>query len=190
MRFKKALLPLLALPVALGGCGLLGMGSAKDTPNASATPTAGGTWLVVASGSATPSPIPSSSGSRSPALPPVSFLPLDPQCAKDYTMAREDQALIPIKVVPGPGRLTVTWPRQYMSDYRITAVKQPLIAGFQPNYTWQSIPPGTGCTVTATISGLKKGAPYVVWLDAPNTGYERDATRHPYSGRSGVVYPG
>ena len=51
------------------------------------------------------------------------------------------------------------------------------------------MPAGAGCTVTATITGLKAGTPYVVWLDAPNTGYERDGTRHPYSGRSGVVYP-
>ena len=40
---------------------------------------------------------------------------------------------------------------------------------------------GAGCTVTATITGLKSGKPYVVWLDAPNTGYQRDGTRHPYS---------
>ncbi|MEU7904023.1 hypothetical protein [Actinoplanes sp. NPDC049118] len=188
MRFMKVLLPLLALPVALGGCGLLGMGSA--TPEASATPTPGDTWLVVASGSPTPSPNPSFSGSRPPALPPVSFLPVDPACAKDNSMVREGQALIPLKVVPGPGRLTVTWPRQYQSDYRVTAVKQPLVSGHQPEYSWQSVPPGTGCTITATITGLKKGTPYIVWLDAPNTGYERDGTRRPYSGRSGVVFPG
>jgi hypothetical protein len=36
---------------------------------------------------------------------------------------------------------------------------------------------------------LRSGAPYVVWLDAPGTGAERDGGRHPTSGRSGVVYP-
>ncbi|GID97708.1 hypothetical protein ACFQFC_21800 [Amorphoplanes digitatis] len=188
MRYKKALLPLLALPVALGGCGLLGMGSA-GTQAVSATPTPGQTWMVVASGSATPSPKPSFTGTRPPALPPVSFLPVDPQCTKDNRMVREGQALIPLEVVPGAGSLTVTWPRQYMSDYRVTAVKQPLRGGNQPDYTWQSVPPATSCTVTATITGLKKGTPYIVWLDAPNTGYLRDGTRHPYSGRSGVVFP-
>jgi hypothetical protein len=85
--------------------------------------------------------------------------------------------------------LTVTWPRQYDSDYRITAVPQPLVSGAQPAHTWTDVPAGTGCTVTTTITGLDSGKPYVVWLDAPNTGYERDGTRHPYTGESGVVYP-
>lgn len=186
MRLLKLLSPLLALPIALGGCGLLGSGTGTPGASASATPPPGGNWLILATGSATPSAVPSFSGSRAPVLPPVSFLPVDPQCARDWNMSR---VLIPLQVVPGPGRLTVTWPRQYDSDYRITAVKQPLVAGNQPNYTWQSVPASTGCTVTATITGLKKGTPYVVWLDAPNTGHERDGTRHPYSGRSGVVYP-
>jgi len=188
MRLRKLLLPLLALPIALGGCGVLGLGSSTATPgaSASATPIAGANWIVVASGSATPSPVPSVAGSRSPALPPVSFLPAQPDCAQDWTVS---PPLIPIEVVPGVGKLTVTWPQQYGSYYRITAVKQPLIGGSQPNYTWQKVAAGTGCTVTATISGLKKGIPYVVWLDAPDTGHERDGERHRYSGRSGVVYP-
>jgi len=188
MRLRKLLLPLLALPIAVGGCGVLGLGSSAATPgsSATATPIAGGNWLVVVSGSATPSPVPSVAVSRSPALPPVTFLPVTPECARDWTVS---PVLIPIEVVPGAGKLTVTWPRQYGSYYRITAVKQPLVGGSQPNYKWQTVAASTGCTVTATISGLKKGVPYVVWLDAPDTGHERDGARHPYSGRSGVVYP-
>jgi hypothetical protein len=188
MRLRKLLLPLLALPIAVGGCGVLGIGSPAATPGAaaSATPIAGDSWIVVASGSATPSPVPSVAGSRSPILPPVSFLPVAPDCAEDWTV---NPLLIPLEVVPGVGKLTVTWPRQYDSTYRITAVKQPLIGGRQPDYTWQQVAASTGCTVTATISGLKKGVPYIVWLDAPDTGHERDGERHPYSGRSGVVYP-
>jgi len=186
MRLRRILPPLLALPIALGGCGLLGFGSSTGNPGsaASATPEASG-WIVVATGSATPSPVPSPGGSRRP-VPSASFLPVVPGCAKDWTV---NPPLIPIEVVPGAGKLTVTWPRQYDSGYRITAVEQPLISGRQPDYTWQNVPAGTGCTVTATISGLKKGVPYVVWLDAPNTGYELDGARHLYSGRSGVVYP-
>ncbi|GAA3955889.1 hypothetical protein [Actinoplanes auranticolor] len=187
MRLRKLVLPLLALPIALGGCGMLGSSAGTPGAAASATPIAGGgDWLVVATGSATPSPVASPAASRPPVLPPVSFLPVHPGCAEDWTV---NPPLIPIEVVPGAGRLTVTWPRQYDSDYRITAVKQPLITGNQPAYTWQQVPAGTGCTVTATITGLQKGVPYIVWLDAPNTGHELDGARHPYSGRSGVVYP-
>ncbi|MEV4637795.1 hypothetical protein AB0J80_10615 [Actinoplanes sp. NPDC049548] len=189
MRLIKLLLPVLALPLVVGGCGVLGLDSAS-TPgaSASATPAPGGAgWIVVASGSPTPTPKISYSGSRSPVLPPVSFLPAPPtECADDWTV---DPVLIPLQVTPGAGKLTVTWPRQYTSDYRITAVAQPLKAGSQAPYTWQKVPAGTGCTVTATISGLRSGVPYVVWLDAPNTGHERDGERHPYSGRSGIVYP-
>jgi hypothetical protein len=188
MRQTKFLIPLLVLAVPLGGCGILRSGSATDDPSRSASTTpSGDSWIVVSSGSATPSPQPSLAGTRTPALPPVSFLPVDPNCPRDLT---QTEVTIPLTIVPGAGRLTVTWPRQYDSDYRITAVKQlPLVTGTQPAYAWQPVPPGTGCTVTATITGLTGGAPYVVWLDAPNTGYQRDGTRHPYSGRSGVVFP-
>ncbi|WP_067494784.1 hypothetical protein [Actinoplanes sp. TFC3] len=187
MRILKFLSPLLALPLAVGGCSALGLGSSgQPGGSASATPNSGPGWIVYATGSATPSPVVRYSGSRPPALPSVSFLPADPGCSTAYEV---DPVLIPVTVTPGKGRLTVTWPRQYDSDYRIAAVKQPLISGAQPNYKWQYVPTPPGCTATATITGLKSGTPYIVWLDAPNTGYERDGTRHPYSGRSGVVYP-
>jgi hypothetical protein len=185
---RSVLLGLAALPFALGGCSALGLGGSSSGP-ASASPAPAATpWLVYASGSPTPSPVVSFSGSLSPALPPVSFLPTGSSaCSESFT--RLEAVLIPLKVVPGKGSLTVTWPRQYNSGYRITAVKQPLISGNQPAYTWQTVPAGTGCTVTATLKGLKSGVPYIVWLDAPNTGYERDGTRHLYSGASPVVYP-
>lgn len=186
MRLKSLLLPLLALPVVLGGCGVLGLGSATPGASASPTPAPGADWIVVASGSATPSPQPSYPGSRSPALPPVSFLPLGTPCAQDWDASR---VLIPLHVEAGAGTLKVSWPRQADSDYRITAVKQTLVSGSQPPYTWQYVPAGSGCMVTATIKGLAAATPYVVWLDAMNPGHERDGTRRPYSGRSGVVYP-
>jgi len=182
------MLLLMALPAALSGCGASGAGQA-DGPASPAPPAPSTTpWFLYASGSATPSPgLPRGSGSPSPALPPVSFLALNPECGHSYSPMSE--VLIPLTVTPGKGTLGVTWPRQYNSGYRLTAVKQPLVNGNQPNYTWQNVAAGTGCTVSATISGLKSGTPYVVWLDAPNTGHERDGTRHLYSGRSGVVRP-
>jgi hypothetical protein len=189
LRLGKVLLTLAALPCALGGCGTLGLTGPGGSTGTSASPAPSGTpWIAYASGSATPSPsLARATASRSPALPPVSFLPLDPACSAIFT--RIDAVLIPLTVKPGKGSLTVTWPRQYDSGYRITAVKQTLVSGYQPTYTWQTVAPATGCTVTATITGLTSGVPYVVWLDAPNTGHERDGTRHLYSGRSGIVYP-
>ena len=179
---------LLAVPFALAGCAALGLGT---TPRLSASPTptpiSGAPWMIYASGSATPTAgARRGTGTPSPALPPVSFLPIDPACAQQWLI---NEVLIPIQVTPGRGSLTVTWPRQRDSDYRLAAVPQPLIAGKQPVFAWQKVGVGTACTVTATITGLKSGKPYVVWLDAPNTGHERDGARHPYTGRSGIVYP-
>jgi hypothetical protein len=191
MRIRKLIAGVaLVVPFALGGCGLLGTDSTM-VPYAGETadpgPVTGAGWVVTDRGSATPSPAASrGAGTRPPALPPVSFLPVAPGCEKSWTV---EPVLIPMTVEPGAGSLTVSWPRQYNSDYRVTAVPQPLVAGAQPDHTWQDVAAGPGCTATATITGLKSGTPYVVWLDAPDTGYERDGTRHPYSGKSGVVYP-
>jgi hypothetical protein len=187
---RKVGLALLLVPLALGGCGALGLDSTVVPSTGTSTapgPVSDAGWVVTATGSATPKPSPSyGTGTRTPGLPPVTFLPVDPECAKAWTV---DAPLIPMQITPGKGSLTITWPRQYESDYRIAAVPQPLVAGSQPAVKWTDVPTGTGCTVTTTITGLKSGTPYVVWLDAPNTGHHRDGTRHPYSGRSGVVYP-
>jgi hypothetical protein len=188
LRLRKTLLALAALPVALGGCSALGLGGSGGSPAPSASPAPSGTpWMMYAGGSATPSPSVSRwAGTPSAALP-FSFLPTAPACTATFT--RIEAVLIPLTVTPGKGSLKVTWPRQYNSNYLVTAVPQPLITGNQPNYTWQNVAPAGGCMVSATISGLKSGKPYIVWLDAPNTGFERDGTRHLYSGRSSVVYP-
>src|SRR4051812_29145940 len=189
MSLTKSLLLLAVLPLALGGCGALGLGSPAGTPGPSASATPGpnsSPWIVTVQGSATPSPAGPGGGTPRPLLPPVSFLAVDRGCARNWQI---DQVTIPLTVTAAKGALTVSWPRQYDSDYRITAVPQPLVKGNQPAYTWKTIAPGSGCTVSATITGLKPGKPYVVWLDAPHTGYGRDGTRHPYSGSSGVVYP-
>jgi hypothetical protein len=189
LRFRKTLLALAALPFALGGCSALGLGGSGGSPATSASPAPSGTpWIWYAGGSATPSPSVSyGTGTPSLALPLASFLPAAPTCSATFT--RIEAVLIPLTVTPGKGSLKVTWPRQYYSNYRITAVKQPLVSGSQPAYIWQNVVSGQGCTVSATITGLKSGAPYIVWLDAPNSGSQPDGTRHLYSGRSGVVYP-
>jgi hypothetical protein len=188
LRLRTTLLALAALPFAVGGCSALGLGGSGGSPATSGSPAPSGTpWIRYAGGSATPSPSVSRRAGTPSAALPFSFLPTAPVCTATFT--RIEAVLIPLTVTPGKGSLKVTWPRQYTSNYRITAVKQPLVSGNQPAYPWQSVAAGTGCTVTATITGLKSGVPYVVWLDAPNTGHELDGTRHLYSGRSGVVYP-
>jgi hypothetical protein len=189
VRFRKLWWALAGLPFVLGGCGALGLhGTLTPGAAASATPAPGGTgWIVVATGSATPSPGPSiGHGSPAPVLPPVALPSAPSGCVPGWNL---NDVLIPMTVKPGKGSFTVSWPRQWDSDYRITAVPQTLVSGSQPAYSWRTVTPTAGCTVSVTLTGLAPGKPYVIWLDAPNTGYERDGSRHPYSGRSGVVYP-
>lgn len=173
------------LPLALAGCKMPGFGSAAPAGSPSPSPS-GGSWVVVVTGSPTPSATVRGKATASP-LPFISLPPIDPACAQQRTTG---QVLVPVAVASGPRSITVTWPR-YGTDsgYRIAAVPQRLVNGAQPAVRWQRVSPGAGCTVTGTISGLTSAAPYVVWLDAPDTGHLRDGSRLPYSGRSGVVYP-
>jgi hypothetical protein len=191
----RTVLPLVltAVSLAAGGCSVLGLdsttaGSGSGSTAASTAP--GGSWLVRTAGSATPSAGPSGPRGYRPILPAVSIpaaLP-DDGCGTDAAWT-VDPVQIPLTITPVKGALTVSWPRQYNSNYRIAAIPQPLVSGNQPAYTWQSVAAGSGCTITATVSGLTSGKPYVIWLDAPNSGYQVDGTRHPYAGESGVVYP-
>ena len=181
MRHWKIAIALAVLPAALAGCA--GAGSEP-----AAEPTTGPTWLLVEAGQPTPSPSrtpgratpsPSTAGTALPAP--------DPSCAKNWP--RTHAVLIPVEVTPGAGSLKVEWPTQHGSDYRVAAVPQRLVSGAQPEPVWKSVPAGTGCAVGTTLTGLVPGDPYIVWLDAPNSGRQRDGSRNLYSGRSGVVVP-
>jgi hypothetical protein len=172
-----------ALTVPLAGCATLG---SVAQPDVSAT-AAGDSWTVVVTGSPTPSGTAAGRPRAASASPAISLGTPDPQCGQTRGPG---QVVIPLTVVPGSRSLSVSWPRYgSSSSYRIGAVPQILVNGSQPAVRWKPVQGGAGCTVTGTITGLTSGAPYIVWLDAPGTGYLNDGTRHPYSGSSGVVYP-
>jgi hypothetical protein len=168
---------------ALAGCG------GNPAPTESATPAAADDkpWVVVQTGSATPSPRPSNAGTPRPPLPPVSYLPTDSACTIGWPDS--GQVLIPMNVTPVAGGFRVEWPSAYGPTYRLTAVHQPLVAGAQPTPSWQTVQAGAGCTVSATITGLISGDPYIIWLDAPDTPRGPDGSRSLYSGKTGVVKP-
>jgi hypothetical protein len=174
----------LAVLPFVAGCG----GTAARTDEGGGDRTdAGEPWVVVATGSATPSAGPPVRASRKPALPPVSFLPTTGACAVGWPA--QDHVLIPMVVTPGTASLTVTWPNRYGNTYRLAAVPQDLVAGAQPEPPWQTVTTGGECEVTATIRGLTSGAAYIVWLDAPDTPRRLDGSRSLYSGRSRIVIP-
>jgi hypothetical protein len=183
MRLGTAALVLAALPVALAGCG----GGAAN-PAASGTPAAT-PWVVVASGSVTPTPMPTGTVSYRHGLPAVSFLATSSGCGIGWPDS--GLVLIPMIVTPLKAAFKVQWPASYGSVYRLTAVPQDLVVGPQPEPSWQTVRAGGGCvhTMTATITGLTPGAAYIVWLDAPDTPRRADGTRSLQSGKSGVVRP-
>jgi hypothetical protein len=184
MRLRRHLPALALLPFLLGGCG----GTSAPAAKPSGATAKDEPWVVVATGSITPSPKPSAGRSAKPALPPVSFLPTSAAC----TMAWPDtvgQVLIPMVVTPGSGSLSVVWPNRYGGNYRLTAVPQDLVTGAQPEPPWQTVTAGSACEASATISGLQSGRAYIVWLDAPDTPRDLDGSRSLYTGRSGIVKP-
>jgi hypothetical protein len=183
MRGRAFALALAALPLGLAGCG------STPTPTASPSPTpTSGPWVLYQSGSPTPTPRGSwFNGTPPPGLPSVSFLSTSSACAIGWPDS--GQVLIPMNITPVSGGFKVEWPSAYGSYYRITAVPQALVAGPQPEPTWQTVTKGSGCTTSATISGLTSGAAYIIWLDAPDTPRQADGTRSLYSGKSGVAKP-
>jgi hypothetical protein len=186
MRHTRTAIALAVLSLGLGGCAALGAG---DTPGSSpGVEGAGEPWMLVEVGEATPSPVPSRGRAAAPSPDVTAAAPSpDPNCTRIWP--RTEKVMIPVEVTPGAGSLKVEWPTQYDSGYRVTAVPQALVSGAQPEPVWKTVAAGTGCSMTTTITGLESGAAYIVWLDAPDTGHERDGTRHLYSGRSGIVYP-
>lgn len=182
MRVRSALV---LVAFALGGCG-----GGSATPAASATTAEGNgdPWVVVEPGKPTPSAKPPAFGTPKPALPPVSFLPTTEAC-KIAWPAYQGQVLIPLVVTPGSRSLTVQWPNRYGNTYRVAAVPQNLVSGAQPEPPWKTVTTGSECEVSATITGLKPGAAYMVWLDAPDTPRDVDGSRSLYTGRSGIVKP-
>lgn len=179
--------------LALGGCAALGLdgagtGSASGSGDGT-TAAPGRPWIQVAQGKATPSPSAPTGRAATPVPSVWASMPTpDPGCTKLWPRT-DTRVFIPVDVTVGAGSVKVEWPRQYGSNYRVTAVPQRLVSGPQPEPSWKAVPAGTGCVMTTTITGLTSGEPYIVWLDAPNTGREWDGTRHLYTGRSGVIIP-
>jgi fibronectin type III domain protein len=72
-------------------------------------------------------------------------------------------------VQPGAGSATVSWMaggRAEVQGYRISAVSQLLVSGSQPAPRSVTVASPAGCApVTATVTGLVPGTPYVFWLE-------------------------
>ena len=182
LRVLRSVLTVSASLLALSGCGAAGSPGA----GASSMPSPAVPWLIDVSANPTPSP---SAPMTYRASPTPSWAPLPSASTCDIAWPTDERVLIPMIVTPGVGTLKVQWPSWYGPNYRVAAVDQRLVTGTQPPPTWVNVTAGTGCTVTATLTGLISGNPYVVWLDAPDTPRRLDNSRSLYSGRSALVRP-
>jgi hypothetical protein len=186
---------LAAVPLLTGGCGLTGASSGAGAEAAADRPS--DSWVVVARGTATPSA--SALAGVSPTASPLPTLPAVPTPATPTASSPatcdanpRTSPLAGLTVQPGAGTAVVTWYHggdPAMVEYRLTALPQRIVQGSQPDLAWQSIAAGTGCrTVTATVTGLDRAAPYVFSLDAVRTNHNSDGTRTSTVARSSVVH--
>ncbi|GAB2616630.1 hypothetical protein Aab01nite_29540 [Paractinoplanes abujensis] len=178
------------LALVLSGCGQ--DSSSKQAEDAAA----GKSWVVVANGSATPSPAPSrATGTATPF--PTGFLPLPtstpaPTPTGSYSCPPvKNQIINGADATAGTTSGTVTWYNPATTDiveYRITAISQDALIGNQRDIGWTVVTPGATCGyMTATIVGLDRDTRYVFSVDAVTTRSDSDATYGKTIARSRVV---
>jgi hypothetical protein len=166
----------------LGGC------STASTPGSTA-PSSGFPWIVVNTGSATPSPAPTTSyGSASPF--PSGFLPLPsvtatptPTVSATCTSGRFQGGIINYaSVVAGTTSAVVTWNDpggDGLLRYRVTAIGQDVLPGLQRDVGWTVVTPvaGTCGMLSATVRNLSRKKHYVFSVDAVFTRTGQDGTQ-------------
>jgi hypothetical protein len=190
----------LATLATLAGCAALGVPPKASAPGATSTVTPGtNANTTYVPGNAVPSPAPTSvplpsSTATLPALPTLAVT----TSTTSYAGAsvgpcgyRHSGAVDGLTTEPGAGTLTVTWWHPgdpTVQSYRLAAVSQQFQYGVQPDPNWVTIAPASGCqSMTTTLTGLARGTPYVVWLDAVTKTPLGTRTEELMVGRSSVV---
>ena len=195
---RKRWFLLLVAPLVLSGCSMFTAPSAtKSGGTATNTPVTGGAeWLVVAEGSATPSPRPSRGASPAPTATTSGFLPLapvvrptpSPTCARDTPHFNKINAL---SVVPGRTSATVSWYNvggYNIVEFRITAISQDVVIGEQRDIGFVTVKPANPCGfLSAKVPNLDRRTGYVFSVDAVVTRRSGDGTHAATVFRSSVV---
>jgi hypothetical protein len=199
MRHKRWTV-LLLVPLFLAGCGALGPGSSPGSPAgaAGATPSPGASWIVVARGSATPSPRPSLPARTPGPSTGAGFLPIvavpaptgtpPPACHPNtFDFSKIGGAT----VTPGPTSAVVSWYNvggYSLVQFRLTATSQDVRYGRQRDVGWVTVAPTVACgQMSATVTGLDRRTDYVFTVDAVVRRRSGDGTHAATVARSGVV---
>lgn len=195
---RKRWLLLLVAPVLVSGCSLFTAPNAvKSGGTEPGTKVTGGNeWLIVAPGSATPSPRPSSGAAPAPTATTGGFLPLvavvrptpSATCAGDTPRFSKINALT---VVPGTTSAVVSWYNvggYNLVEFRITATSQDLLYGEQRDVGWVTIKAANPCGyLKVTVPNLDRKTGYVFTVDAVVVRRSGDGTHAATIFRSSVV---
>ncbi|BCJ41755.1 hypothetical protein GCM10010168_74430 [Actinoplanes ianthinogenes] len=182
---------MLAGPLLLAACASSGTAQAAPSPSGTSP------WIWSTAGSVAPSPTTSFAPRARPAaatLPPAvspSATPTPNRSPACDAAAFRGGAINGVDVTPGTTSAMVTWFNPGGADlvqYRIIAVSQDLVAGAQPESPgWLTVTPGGCGWMSATVTGLVPGTPYVFSVDEVRTREGMDGTRAKTVARSGVV---
>jgi len=166
----------------LAGCGEKAVPTTDSAGSGSAT--TGSEWIVVAPGSATPSPKPKSGVTPTPTvgitfltLPPVTRLVPSPTCTLDNP---DFARMLALDVTPGTTSAKVGWFNSggySLLEYRVTATSQDVVFGEQRDIGWVVVKPTTPCgPVSVTVPNLDRKTRYVFSVDAVVTRRSGDGT--------------
>ncbi len=199
MRVRRHVLVLVAVVTAgvLSGCGLLGPGATEGSAAEGAGPGSDeDSWVLVSQGAVPPSGAAARGRSYAPS-PLPGLLPLpsgapSPQASPYCGPTQRSAPLTGLSVEPGAGSAVVSWYRAgepELIEYRLTPMPQVIVGGEQPDLEWTTVAPGAGCrTISVTVSGLERNAPYIFSLDAVTKNYNADGYRTATVSRSLVVW--
>ncbi|MFC3382994.1 fibronectin type III domain-containing protein [Couchioplanes azureus] len=187
------------IPVTLGGCEVpevLGGGTDAAAPDA-AEPAPG--WIVVQEGARQDEPVPvkaTPTPTATPTLTPPApsgssrndpGRPLDPRCVGSLQPGK----IAGLDVQAGATSATVRWLHagdKNVRAYRVTSFSQDLVSGQQAPLEWHEVKPGDKCaTLSATITGLRPGTPYMFSVDVVRATSWQNGNLAATIARSGVV---
>ena len=183
------------VPALLSGCGVLGLSS----PGSGGSPTAqpsGPNWIVVAQGSATPSPIPTPGQPRptitggylplrTPAVIGTPVVKCSPNTFNFSKIAIAD-------ALPSTTSAVVSWYNvggYNLKQFRITGISQDLVHGPQRDVGFVVVTPSAPCgQMSATVTGLDRKTGYMFSVDAVVIRKSGDGWHAATVARSHVVY--
>ncbi|MEV6343937.1 fibronectin type III domain-containing protein [Actinoplanes sp. NPDC051851] len=192
IRKVAAVLSVLAGPLSLTACS---SGNSGTTTAPTAVPSSGGTWILYASGSVTPSPVPSVVSATTPGVATLSPRPSGSSTPTPSGSACNAAAFVGgningLGVTAGTTSAVLTWFNpggSTLVSYKLTAANQDLKTGRQQDVGYTTVTPTACGWMTGTVKNLTSKTHYVFSVDAQYTKNGVSGTYTRTIARSGVV---